>query len=121
MGASEPFGVYIGRLRRAKKLTLKEVADQLKVTIPYLSDVERGKRKPFPVKNGDRYETLAELLGESVRSLKARAVVDRNIDEFDDMPAAREALQLFRQADETDLEGMVAAMKEFLAKKTKRE
>jgi transcriptional regulator with XRE-family HTH domain len=42
----ENFGHYMHRLRKAKGLTLKQVEAQAKVSNAYISQIERGKRRP---------------------------------------------------------------------------
>jgi transcriptional regulator with XRE-family HTH domain len=42
----ETFGTYLRRLRKAKGLTLKQVEAQAKVSNAYVSQIERGLRKP---------------------------------------------------------------------------
>ncbi len=42
----ENFGSYIRQLRKSKGLTLKQVETQAKVSNAYISQIERGLRKP---------------------------------------------------------------------------
>jgi len=42
----ENFGNYMRRLRKAKGLTLKQVETQAKVSNAYISQIERGLRRP---------------------------------------------------------------------------
>jgi HTH-type transcriptional regulator, competence development regulator len=42
----ENFGTYMRRLRKARGLTLKQVETQAKVSNAYISQAERGLRKP---------------------------------------------------------------------------
>jgi transcriptional regulator with XRE-family HTH domain len=42
----ENFGTYVRRLRKSKGLTLKQVETQAKVSNAYISQIERGLRKP---------------------------------------------------------------------------
>lgn len=55
----EAFGIALGRLRRAKGLTLADVADALKVSKPTVWAWEKGKARPLP----ERLDALAEVLG----------------------------------------------------------
>lgn len=66
------FGELLRKLRREKRKTLGDVARMLGVSVVYLSDVERGNRKPF---SRDRVLKIAAFLGvESDELIKA---VDR--------------------------------------------
>ena len=42
----ESFGSYMRRLRKSRGLTLKQVETQAKVSNAYISQIERGLRKP---------------------------------------------------------------------------
>lgn len=42
----ENLGAFIRRLREAKDLSLREFAKKLKVTPPFVSDIELGRRHP---------------------------------------------------------------------------
>jgi HTH-type transcriptional regulator, competence development regulator len=44
--AMESFGSYMRRLRKSRGLTLKQVETQAKVSNAYISQIERGLRKP---------------------------------------------------------------------------
>jgi len=58
--ADAAFGKALRKCRINAKKTLKDVADFLGVSIPYVSDVELGRRQPFSSKDINR---LAEFLG----------------------------------------------------------
>lgn len=53
------FGDFIAQKREEKKITLREMAKKLKITPPYLSDVEKDRRNPFDL---DKLELLANIL-----------------------------------------------------------
>lgn len=40
------FGKEIRRIRKTKKLTLAQLAKKVRITVPYLSMIERGLRMP---------------------------------------------------------------------------
>jgi len=46
VAAMENFGNYMRRLRKTKGLTLKQVEGQAKVSNAYISQIERGLRRP---------------------------------------------------------------------------
>ena len=53
------FGEFIAKKREEKKRTLREMARLLKITPPYLSDIEKERRNP-PDK--DKLDELANIL-----------------------------------------------------------
>lgn len=53
------FGEFIAKKREEKKITLREMARLLKITPPYLSDIEKERRNP-PDK--DKLDELANIL-----------------------------------------------------------
>lgn len=53
------FGEFISQKRLEKEITLRSLADQLHVSAPFLSDVEKGRRNPFDL---DRMNQLADIL-----------------------------------------------------------
>lgn len=75
--ASGSFGKELRKRRIEATKTLKDVADFLKVSIPYVSDVELGRRQPLA---GATIEELAQFLNCSeaqVQQLRLLAVKDR--------------------------------------------
>lgn len=76
----ESFGDFIRTCRRNRELTLQEVADELGVSVVYVSEVERGKRPPFVA---ERLEKLAKILHVDTRLLKSAAMRERSVIEFD--------------------------------------
>lgn len=70
------FGEYIAVRRKALKLTLKDLAAQLKkddgipISVPYLHDIETGSRKP---PNDQIIEQLGAILGIPVEILYYQA------------------------------------------------
>lgn len=53
------FGDFIAKKRVEEGITLREMAKQLEVSAPFLSDVEKDRRNPF---DNDRLEKVAVLL-----------------------------------------------------------
>lgn len=64
----------IRRARERRKLTLHAVAKVLGVSVPYLSDVELGKRGPF---SEDRNGQIAATLGLDAAYLEVLATTAR--------------------------------------------
>lgn len=53
------FGDFIAKKRIEKGITLREMAKQLEVSAPFLSDVEKDRRNPF---DNDRLEKVSLIL-----------------------------------------------------------
>ena len=62
-------GEYLREQRRGAQLTLRQLADQTGVSNPYLSQIERGLRKP----SADVLQQLAKALRISAETLYIRA------------------------------------------------
>ena len=61
-----PFGEYIRRQRELHELTMRQLADLVGISNPYLSQIERGLREP-----SERVlEAIAENLEMSAETLK---------------------------------------------------
>ncbi len=54
------FGEKLKSIRIEKGVSLRNLADKLGVSAPYLSDVERGQRKPL---SGEHIDKIADVLG----------------------------------------------------------
>ena len=53
------FGDFISQKRKDLRITLKDMADRLNISSPYLSDVEKGKRDSFDL---ERLNQIAKIL-----------------------------------------------------------
>jgi transcriptional regulator with XRE-family HTH domain len=62
-------GEFIAGQRRAAQLTLRQLADQTGISNPYLSQIERGLRKP----SAEVLQQLAKALRVSAETLYVRA------------------------------------------------
>ena len=67
--AVEDLGVYLREQRREARLSLRQLAAQAGVSNPYLSQIERGLRKP----SADVLKELAKALRISAETLYVRA------------------------------------------------
>jgi transcriptional regulator with XRE-family HTH domain len=76
----ERFGDLLRKLRRKADKTLGEVARLLGISVVYVSDVERGNRKPF---SNERIVRIADLLGEDPTALIEAADWERGFIEYD--------------------------------------
>ena len=73
------FGEVLRRERRAAQKTLGEVSRLLGVSVVYLSDIERGNRRPLQT---DRILKIAEFLGADAGRLVDAAHVQKGIIEY---------------------------------------
>lgn len=71
------FGEYLRSRRVENGLTLKEVAEALSVGISYLSDIERGRRKPFAPRDRKRYLKLAKVLDVDAEEFRQLSKLER--------------------------------------------
>jgi len=76
----ERFGDALRKRRKAAGKTLSDVAGLLEVSIVYVSDVERGNRRPF---DSDRIIKVAKFLKTDASPLIAAADQERGVIEYD--------------------------------------
>lgn len=76
----ERFGDALRRRRREAGKTLSNVADVLGVSIVYVSDVERGNRRPL---DNDRIVKVAKYLKTDPAPLIHAAAFERGVIEYD--------------------------------------
>ena len=55
----ETFGQFLSRKRQEKKISLRRRADQLGISAPYLSDVEKNRKTAF---DDERIELVSRIL-----------------------------------------------------------
>lgn len=77
---AERFGDTLRRTRQQAKKTLGDVARLLDVSVVYVSDVERGNRRPF---RNDRILKVARFLGADPAPLITAADVEKGVIEYD--------------------------------------
>ena len=53
------FGEFLQKKREAKQITLRKMAEMLKMSAPYLSDIEKGRRNPPDM---DKLDQIAQIL-----------------------------------------------------------
>ena len=53
------FGEFLQKKREAKQITLRKMAEMLKMSTPYLSDIEKGRRNPPEM---DKLDQIAQIL-----------------------------------------------------------
>ncbi len=84
----ERFGTALRTARQQAGRTLADVAQLLDVSIAYLSDVERGNRRPF---GHARIVRIAEFLNTDPTPLLCAAAIDKGMIEYvidEDAPLA---------------------------------
>lgn len=86
MTRSQRFGETLRKRRNAAGKTLGDIARFLGVSIPYVSDVERGARAPWDEK---RIRAVAAFLGTDPDGLLAAAAESRGAFELDASRASR--------------------------------
>ena len=59
----------IREIRKQKKMSLRQIAEQVEISVPYLSDIERGNRRGSSATIG----RIAEALGVNPGDLLKRA------------------------------------------------
>ena len=79
-GETERFGDALRRTRQNAERTLGDIARLLGVSVVYVSDVERGNRRPF---NNERILKVAELLEADPAPLIKAADVEKGVIEYD--------------------------------------
>jgi transcriptional regulator with XRE-family HTH domain len=88
--SSQEIGVYLHRLRKERKLTLKEVSIQLGIDVSTLSKIENGEREL----KAQMIKPLAELFILEFRDLQIQFLNRKIMREFGDEPYLKEALQI---------------------------
>jgi transcriptional regulator with XRE-family HTH domain len=55
------FGAFIAQKRKEQQWTLRQLANLLDISAPYLSDVEKGRRHPFDIEKLKRLTQILKL------------------------------------------------------------
>ena len=76
----EHFGASLRRTRNSAEKTLGDIAKLLDVSVVYVSDVERGNRRPF---SNERILKIAKFVATDPAPLIAAAVAERGVIEYD--------------------------------------
>jgi transcriptional regulator with XRE-family HTH domain len=63
----QSFGGFIAKKREEKNITLREIAKLLKITPPYLSDIEKDRRNSPEREKLDEIATILSLSDEECR------------------------------------------------------
>src|SRR5690349_19976982 len=81
----ESLGDYLREQRMSSRLSVRQLAEQAGVSNPYLSQIERGLRRP----SAEILQQLAKALKISAETLYVRAGL---LTEDDELPSVREAI-----------------------------
>ena len=76
----ERFGDVLRKARRNAEKTLGDVAKLLDISVVYVSDIERGNRRPF---SNERILKIARFVKTDPAPLIAAADVERGVIEYD--------------------------------------
>ncbi|MGD0383657.1 MAG: transcriptional regulator [Thermoguttaceae bacterium] len=118
MNKKKLFGETLRHLRRAKEMTLADIADTIRCSIVFISDVERGRRNPpspekirkILVKMGEENK-LPEML---ILAARSRQSIEISVKDKDDHVADM-LVALARRCDEDSLDDeVVMRIKEIL-------
>lgn len=74
----ENFGQFISKKRAEKQITLKAMADNLRISAPFLLDVEKDRRNPFDMEKLTKLADLLELSKEEYELMLDLAGKKRN-------------------------------------------
>lgn len=107
-----PFGEYVKQRREALNMTIRELAERVKISPAYLCDIEKGNRRP-----PEKYlEQFAQVLGitdlAERNAFYDRAGVGKNGQHSDinsyieGLPSARMALRMAKDKHFTDEDWM---------------
>jgi transcriptional regulator with XRE-family HTH domain len=119
MSERSTFAAYIAGIREDRKFTLRQMADALKVSPAYYSDVEKGRRNPLSLEKLERFAELTAMTEEERRRMYDLAGKDRS-EVAPDLPEyimqrdyVSAALRTARDlgADQKDWEAFVAGLK----------
>ena len=56
------FGEYLKNIRKERKITLRQVSDELKISISYLSDIETGTKLPPNSKSSEYSDYMDKII-----------------------------------------------------------
>ena len=84
------FGEYIHQLRKEHRLSLKIVADKLRIDISMLSKIEHGERQV----QGHMLKPLADIFELDFKKLQIKYLQQRIEQEYGNEPFFNEAMEL---------------------------
>jgi transcriptional regulator with XRE-family HTH domain len=112
-----PLGGYIRRQRELQKLSLRQLADLVGISNPYLSQIERGLREPSE-KVLDAIARNLELSTEGLYEQGARRRAEQDDDEEE--PAVVAAIRADRTLTARQRQALLAVYDAFTARSSRR-
>jgi transcriptional regulator with XRE-family HTH domain len=106
---ASPFGEYIRRQRELQELTMRQLADLVGISNPYLSQIERGLREP----SEKVLEAIADNLEMSAETLK-RHRKPRTEDD-DEEPAVVAAIRADKGLTARQRQALIEVYRAFVA------
>ena len=91
--SSQEIGVYLHRLRKERKLTLKEVSVYLGIDVSTLSKIENGERQI----QSYQLSSIAKFFNLDFRQLQIEFLIQRIHLEYEDQPYLKESLERYLQ------------------------
>lgn len=76
--SNNTFGKFLENKRKSLRITLKEMADRLDISSPYLSDVEKGRRDSFDLEKLMKVAEILELTEDEKSEMMDLAGRQRN-------------------------------------------
>jgi transcriptional regulator with XRE-family HTH domain len=92
-------GSALRRIRLDRELTLRTVADTARISMPYLSEIERGRKEP----SSEILEVICRALGLSLVDLLAEATDEANVVDLTDRDPGRVSALASRRRPEMDV------------------
>ena len=68
-----PFGEYVKQRRESLGMTMKEFAEQVKLSPAYLCDIEKGNRKP-PEKYLEKFAEILKISRSYISRIETKAL-----------------------------------------------
>ena len=103
------FGEYIRRQRELQELTMRQLADLVGISNPYLSQIERGLREP----SEKVLDAIADNLEMSAETLKRHR--RRRFEERDEEPAVVTAIRADKGLTARQRQALIDVYQAFLA------
>ncbi len=86
-------GEWLRGLREQRDLALREVAEAADMDLTHLHKIELGQRLPTQ----EQTRSLAKFFRQDEKETQARRIVERFRQEFEDHPAARDAIMMLAE------------------------
>jgi transcriptional regulator with XRE-family HTH domain len=111
--SESPLGVFIRRQRELQALSMRQLADLVGISSPYLSQIEHGLREP-----SERVlEAIAENLKLSAEALRAHTGSDRDDGEE---PAVVGAIRADRRLNARQRQALIEIYESFIGARRQR-